>query len=86
MIRGIDNYYLNQEEPVKSCLHALQSTVPEQDTIINETQKYGMPCLGYKKRYSVICEPIKKRMSLIFGNVNLQSLPALLFLICPNQH
>jgi hypothetical protein len=50
MIRELDNYYLNKEEPVKSCLLALRSIILEHDTNITETQKYGMPCFCYKKK------------------------------------
>ena len=50
MIREVDNYYLNKEEPNKSCLLALRSIILQQDTNIIETQKWGMPCFCYKKR------------------------------------
>jgi hypothetical protein len=50
MIRQVDNFYLNKEEPNKSCLLALRNIILEQDTAITETQKYGMPCFCYKKK------------------------------------
>ena len=50
MIREIDTYYLNKEEPNKSCLLALRSIILEQDTNIVETLKWGMPCFCYKKK------------------------------------
>jgi hypothetical protein len=50
MIRELDNYYLNKEEPNKSCLLALRSIILEQDASITETRKYGMPCFCYKKK------------------------------------
>ncbi len=50
MIRELDNYYLNKEEPNKSCLLALRSIILKQDTHITETQKWGMPCFCYKKK------------------------------------
>jgi len=51
MIDEILNYYLEQEEPQKSCLLALRSIILAQDTInITETQKYGMPCFCFKKK------------------------------------
>jgi hypothetical protein len=50
MIREIDNYYLNKEEPNKSCLLALRNIILEQDSNITETQKWGMPCFCYKKK------------------------------------
>lgn len=45
-----DNYYLNKQEPNKSCLLALRGIILHQDTDITETQKWGMPCFCYKKK------------------------------------
>lgn len=42
------NFYLNQEEPNKSCLLAMQSIVLAYHPEINETVKYGMPCFTYQ--------------------------------------
>jgi hypothetical protein len=50
MLKALDTYYLNQEEPNKSCLLALRSIILEQDKDLAETQKYGMPCFIYKKK------------------------------------
>jgi len=50
MIREVDNYYLNKEEPNKSCLLALRGIILKQDTNIIETQKWGMSCFCYKKK------------------------------------
>lgn len=50
MIRDIDNYYVDKEEPNKSCLLALRSIILEQDTNVTETQKWGMPCFCYKNK------------------------------------
>ena len=50
MINQLDNYYLNKEEPNKSCLIALRKIILDQDTNITETRKYGMPCFCYKKK------------------------------------
>ncbi len=50
MYRDIDTYYLNKEEPNKSCLLALRNIILQQDTLITETQKYGMPCFCYKQK------------------------------------
>lgn len=43
-------YYLNQQEPNKSCLLALRDLICKQDKEITETRKYGMPCFCYKKK------------------------------------
>ena len=50
MVEQLHNYYLNKEEPNKSCLLALRSIILDQDTNITETQKWGMPCFYYKKK------------------------------------
>lgn len=50
MIREIDSYYLNKEEPNKSCLLALRQLILNQDGHMNETRKYGMPCFTYKNK------------------------------------
>ncbi|NEU08180.1 DUF1801 domain-containing protein [Flavihumibacter sp. R14] len=49
-MREVDNYYLSNQEPNKSCLLALRSIILSQDTSITETQKWGMPCFCYKKK------------------------------------
>ena len=50
MIREIDTYYLNKEEPARSCLLALRSMILEQDPAVSETRKYGMPCFCFKQK------------------------------------
>ena len=50
MIREIDQYYYQQEEPNRSCLLALRSIILEQDSHVTETKKWGMPCFCFKKK------------------------------------
>ena len=50
MIQELHNYYLNKEEPNKSCLLALRSIILNKDVHITETQKWGMPCFCYKNK------------------------------------
>lgn len=50
MIPELQNYYLQKQEPNKSCLLALRSIILAQDTHITETRKWGMPCFCYKKK------------------------------------
>ena len=45
-----ENFYLNKEEPNKSCLLALRDIILNQDDNITETTKYGMPCFCYKHK------------------------------------
>jgi hypothetical protein len=47
MLRSIDNYFLQQDEPVKSCLQFLRSYILNQDARITEAWKYGMPFYYY---------------------------------------
>ncbi len=49
-ISALDNYYLQKEEPQKSCLLALRSIILEQDAAVTETMKWGMPCFCFKKK------------------------------------
>ncbi len=50
MTEALQNYYLQKQEPTKSCLLALRSLILEQDKQVTETQKYGMPCFCYKHK------------------------------------
>ncbi|MBL7856380.1 MAG: DUF1801 domain-containing protein [Cyclobacteriaceae bacterium] len=50
MVQEHQVYYLNKEEPNKSCLLALRDIILNQDKDITETQKWGMPCFCYKKK------------------------------------
>ena len=48
MLRPIDNWYLNKEEPIKSCLQSLRTIILRQKAPITEAWKYSMPffCIG----------------------------------------
>jgi Domain of unknown function (DU1801) len=48
MINDLDNFYLQKEEPVKSCLLALRKIILAQDKDIAVAWKYGMPFFCYK--------------------------------------
>lgn len=50
MIDELYNYYLEKEEPQKSCLLALRDIILSMDKNVSETQKWGMPCFSYKKK------------------------------------
>ncbi|MFD2823360.1 DUF1801 domain-containing protein [Lacinutrix iliipiscaria] len=45
-----DNFYLNQEEPNRSCLLLLRDLILNQDQDTSETRKYSMPCFCYKNK------------------------------------
>lgn len=43
-------FYMEKNEPNRSCLLALRDIILNQDADISETTKYGMPCFLFKKR------------------------------------
>jgi hypothetical protein len=45
---ALDNFYLQQAEPVKGCLLALKEIILRQDKNVTNTWKYGMPFFCYK--------------------------------------
>jgi Domain of unknown function (DU1801) len=47
MLRPVDNYFLQHDEPVKSCLQFLRKHILKQDNNITEAWKYGMPFYCY---------------------------------------
>jgi hypothetical protein len=47
MLREIDNYFIQQEEPVKSCLLTLRQHILSVDQNIIEAWKYRMPFYCY---------------------------------------
>lgn len=48
MLRPIDNWFLEKEEPAKSCLQFLRQHVPSLDSNLTEAWKYSMPFFCYK--------------------------------------
>lgn len=42
------SFYLNQEEPNRSCLLAIRKIILERNHQIRETKKYGMPCFTFR--------------------------------------
>lgn len=48
MHNDLDNYYLQHNEPVKSCLFALRTLILNYDANITEVWKYRMPFFCYK--------------------------------------
>jgi len=50
MLRELDIFYENKEEPNRSCLLALRTIILTQDSLVNETRKWGMPCFCYQKK------------------------------------
>jgi hypothetical protein len=48
MLRPIDNYFLQNEEPFKSCLQFLREYILNLDASITEKWLYGMPFFYFK--------------------------------------
>lgn len=52
MLRPIDNYFLQKEDPARSCLQFLRAHILEMNPDITEAWRYGMPFYLYKgKRF-----------------------------------
>lgn len=47
-LRPVDNWFLQKDEPVKSCLQFLRDYILKQNAGITESWKYGMPFFCYK--------------------------------------
>ena len=50
MLRPIDQYFLDKNEPVKSCLQFLRTHILKQHPNITENWKYAMPFYCYKDK------------------------------------
>jgi hypothetical protein len=48
MMKEIDNFYLQQDEPIKGTLLALREIILSQDADVTNVLKYGMPFFCYK--------------------------------------
>ncbi|WP_286967563.1 DUF1801 domain-containing protein [Flavobacterium sp. UBA4854] len=47
-MKQLDDFYLNQQEPIKGIFLALKEIILRQDQDITNTLKYGMPFFSYK--------------------------------------
>ncbi len=50
MLREIDQYFLQKEEPVQGCMLALRSYILSYNEHITETWKYKMPMYCYREK------------------------------------
>lgn len=48
--QDIEAFYLEKEEPIKSCFLALRDIILDYDARFYETRKYGMPCFCIGKK------------------------------------
>lgn len=76
----VDDFFLKQEEPVKSCLLALKTVIRQQDLEIELSLRYGMPFFILKgKRFCYLWVHKKHRQPYIgFVDGNRMSHPELL--------
>lgn len=47
-MKALDNFYLQQNEPIKSTMLALREIILQQDKDVTNIWKYGMPFFCYK--------------------------------------
>jgi uncharacterized protein YdhG (YjbR/CyaY superfamily) len=50
MINAVDTYFLNLQEPDKSCMLFLRTWILKQHPQITESLKYGMPFYSFNKK------------------------------------
>lgn len=74
MLKPIDEYFLYQDEPVKSCLEALRELILWQDENITEAWKYRMPFYCYREKMCFYLWIDKKSHQPYIGIVNGKSI------------
>lgn len=68
-MKELDNFYLEQEEPNKSCLLALRSIVLSQHKDITSELKYGMPFFCFRGKMFAYLWVHKKQKKPYIGLV-----------------
>jgi len=61
---ALDDFYLQQEEPTRSCLLALRTIILKQDADISNSLKYGMPFFLIKEKCFAMYGSIKNTNNL----------------------
>jgi hypothetical protein len=74
MLSPIDNYFLQKDEPVRSCLQFLREFICSRDDNIMETWKYGMPFYCYKGKMFCYLWVHKKYLQPYIGIVEGKSI------------
>ncbi len=67
-MRAIDQFYLAQAEPIKSCLVALREIILQQDNDVTETWKYGMPFFCFKGKNVLLPVDTQKAAATLYRN------------------
>jgi hypothetical protein len=70
MLRPVDNYFLQKEEPIKSCLQAMRKFILSYNKDITEGWSYGMPFYYYKEKRFCYVWVHKKYRQPYFGIVD----------------
>ncbi|QHV96915.1 DUF1801 domain-containing protein [Spirosoma endbachense] len=68
-MKEIDNFYLQKEESIKSCLLAIRDIICSQDIDLTSAWKYGMPFFCYKGKMVCYLWVHKKRQLPYLGLV-----------------
>ena len=50
MLRKIDNFFLQQQEPLQSCFLGLRDFILNYNEKMTEAWKYKMPCYCYREK------------------------------------
>jgi len=69
MLRPVDNYFLQKEEPLKSCLQFLRQHILNYNENILEAWKYGTPFYSYNKKMCCYLWVHKKYLQPYIGFV-----------------
>ena len=69
MLRPIDSYFANHDEPVRECLHFMRQHILKQDVHITEAWKYGMPFYCYNGKMFCYLWTHKKYLQPYLGIV-----------------
>ncbi len=69
MLNAIDSYFLNKDEPTKSCLLFLRAFILNYDKDITEAWKYGMPFYCYRGKMFCYLWVHKKTLNPYLGIV-----------------
>ncbi|HVI46092.1 MAG TPA: DUF1801 domain-containing protein [Chitinophaga sp.] len=68
-MKALDNFYLRQDEPIKSIFFALQEIILSTDKDITHELKYGMPFFCYKGKMFCYLWTHKKHQQPYIGIV-----------------
>jgi hypothetical protein len=69
MLNPLDKYYLDKEEPFRSCLQGMRKIILEMDPAITEKWRYGMPFFYCKGRMACYLWLDKRTMKPYIGIV-----------------